>query len=435
MSRYFAGHLDKTIAFVESCLLETDGMNQREKSAYMFAKVQGTIKGFRSVTRTAEHAWAVGDAIKGKVVRDVCRYSKYAFPLPVYAFLSHGLCRTCFLNCYGMSNSSLCSIVKSLKGGEVVNVPRFRVNAVLSSDFVDSLLRLAAREGVHLTHEMVAMLRIPNSPESFTCYAWMHAHFEMIGDNIPNSDCEIHLEPISIKEVWQEYADEMKGYNEEPLEVKAFGSMWVNCFPFVKIREYKAVTGKCDTCAALSHCRRTFKDNKSRTAVKKFHALHRMTYMGERRTYAQRVQQSFDLPEYFMSVISDGMAQNHCMLPWWANNMQFGDYLPQHLQGLLNHGRGFTFFRTFHNIVGGGSFQLQCFLMELDFYYERDGKLPDTLFYQIDGGIENTAKTCIVMMELLVAMRLVKTIVLTRLPVGHTHADIDARFFRSYTML
>ena len=74
-------------------------------------------------------------------------------------------------------------------------------------------------------------------------------------------------------------------------------------------------------------------------------------------------------------------------------------------------------------------------LMELDFYYERDGKLPDTLFYQIDGGIENTAKTCIVMMELLVAMRLVKTIVLTRLHVGHTHADIDARFFRSYTML
>ena len=96
LSRYFAGNLDKTIAFVESCLLETDDMNQREKSAYMFAKVQGTIKGFRSVTRTAEHAWAVGDAIKGKVVRDVCRYSKYAFPLPVYAFLSHGLCRTCF---------------------------------------------------------------------------------------------------------------------------------------------------------------------------------------------------------------------------------------------------------------------------------------------------------------------------------------------------
>ena len=334
-----------------------------------------------------------------------------------------------------MSGSSLSSIVKSLKAGEVFHAPRFRVNATLSPEFVDKLIRLATQRGLDLTHEMIAMLRIPNSAESFTCYAWMHAHFEMVGDQIPNSDGEIHLEPISIKEVWQEYAEEMTGYSEVPLEVQAFGSMWVNCFPYVKIREYKAVTGKCETCAALSHCRRTFKDKSSRKTITYMHALHRVTYMGERRTYALRVQEAFDLPDYYMSVISDGMAQNHCLLPWWANNMQFGEYLPQHLQGLLNHGRGFTFFRTFHNIVGGGSFQLHCFLMELDFYYERDGKLPDTLYYQIDGGVENVAKTCIVMMELLVAKRLVRKIILTRLPVGHTHADIDVRYFLAYAMI
>lgn len=53
--------------------------------------------------------------------------------------------------------------------------------------------------------------------------------------------------------------------------------------------------------------------------------------------------------------------------------------------------------------------------------------MPDTIYYQVDGGVENVAKTAIVLMELLVARRLTRTIILTRLMVGHTHEDIDAR--------
>ena len=55
-------------------------------------------------------------------------------------------------------------------------------------------------------------------------------------------------------------------------------------------------------------------------------------------------------------------------------------------------------------------------------------RLPDTIYYQIDGGSENTAKCVIAMCELLVARRLTKKIVLTRLLVGHTHEDIDSKF-------
>jgi hypothetical protein len=56
------------------------------------------------------------------------------------------------------------------------------------------------------------------------------------------------------------------------------------------------------------------------------------------------------------------------------------------------------------------------------------GKLPETIFYQIDGGSENTAKAVMYFCELLIARRIVMRIVLTRLMVGHTHADIDAVF-------
>lgn len=48
--------------------------------------------------------------------------------------------------------------------------------------------------------------------------------------------------------------------------------------------------------------------------------------------------------------------------------------------------------------------------------------------WQVDGGGENTAKTALAICELLVARRLTRRVVLTRLMVGHTHEDIDAIF-------
>ena len=68
---------------------------------------------------------------------------------------------------------------------------------------------MAAKRNLILSHEQIAMLRIPNRVEAFSCYAWMHSHFECVGDQIPNSPGEIHLEPITIREVWQEYCEDM----------------------------------------------------------------------------------------------------------------------------------------------------------------------------------------------------------------------------------
>lgn len=75
------------------------------------------------------------------------------------------------------------------------------------------------------------------------CYTWLHNYFNLVGDNIPNSAGEIHLEPIEIKEVWKEYKDDMDYVHESSISCIEFGSLWTNCYSHVKIREYKAVTG------------------------------------------------------------------------------------------------------------------------------------------------------------------------------------------------
>ena len=63
------------------------------------------------------------------------------------------------------------------------------------------------------------------------------------------------------------------------------------------------------------------------------------------------------------------------------------------------------------------------------------GILLETIYYQIDGGSENTAKVMMAMCELLVARRFCQKLVLTRLPVGHTHEDIDSKFAKIWKAL
>jgi hypothetical protein len=47
---------------------------------------------------------------------------------------------------------------------------------------------------------------------------------------------------------------------------------------------------------------------------------------------------------------------------------------------------------------------------------------------QVDGGAENANKTVLAYLEWLVVKRVVRKIVYSRLPTGHTHEDIDATF-------
>ncbi len=111
--------------------------------------------------------------------------------------------------------------------------------------------------------------------------------------------------------------------------------------------------------------------------------LFRTAYMGERLTYGTRRQQAMSYPSEFISLISDGMAQIHCELPWYANNKDVDCKLTQHLQGVLCHGRSLTIYRTFENVRTGTNLAIHSFLSVLDDTLKREGRLPDTIFHQV----------------------------------------------------
>jgi len=179
----------------------------------------------------------------------------------------------------------------------------------------------------------------------------------------------------------------------------------------------------------LTCCRQQYRDKRNRELVSSLHQFHRMTYMAERHAYAANIALAYTDKENYFSCISDGMAQEHMLLPWLGNQNKSPVRLKHKMIGVLCHNRRFFGFRFYHNVIGGANASIHCFLLALEAEYQAtNGKLPSTIFYQVDGGPENANCAVLAIAELLVARRVTRKVVITRLMVGHTHCDGDAIF-------
>lgn len=221
-----------------------------------------------------------------------------------------GVCKKAFCNAHCVSSSHVDNIVREIKQGKQNSMTKFSDRSKVELSMLPGLRKLANGFGLYISSKQVAAAKLPNSPTVLTAYGWMARHFALIGDSAPNSE-EIHLEPIHIVEVYGEHVMDMEAAGIPHVNVDTFANIWTNCFDHVhvKIREFKAVSGKCQCCANLSTLRRTFKSQRDREYVTMMHALHRSTYMGERITYAARRNDAIMQKGSYLSLISDGMAQ------------------------------------------------------------------------------------------------------------------------------
>ena len=177
----------------------------------------------------------------------------------------------------------------------------------------------------------------------------------------------------------------------------------------------------------------TYRDSIRRTLIAEVFSLHKSgLFMPERLQYYKRRDEKDTNPNC-LSVISDGMQQNHSTVPYEGNKFQFTNNITMHLLGFLEHGQRLTIFRTFPNVSNNANLTIHCMLYQLNIYKQRCQKFPHKLNWQIDGGAENANKNILAFCEMLVSLRIIQEIVLTRLPTGHTHEDIDSHFGRIWT--
>ena len=178
------------------------------------------------------------------------------------------------------------------------------------------------------------------------------------------------------------------------------------------------------------------RDDVRKKLIAELFAYHRTAYSNERKAYYERADRAINMPHDFYSSISDGMSSHKTRVPFKGDNTyDYNPSLPLHFQAEFAHGRALHIYRTFHNVTCGGNLATHCWLLSLQREYKKNMKetggrrgLPDTIYHQVDGGCENTACAALAACELLVARRLTKKVVLSRLIVGHTHEDIDAIF-------
>jgi hypothetical protein len=388
------------------CIEELQHCDKKQKKDYLMEKIRSciattTTKGYFSFN------WTIG-LRPGKIMQNVCR--------------------DCFCNAYCCGTTYVDVLIQKIKrrdrnsDGQLGDAQR-----PVQSAFVKSLIDLAASFDIELSPRQIASLTVPKTVASLTCFAWMQSFFDSVGDKQPNHN-EIHLEPTDIKTVHAEYHQVVGDCGEPVLEYQAFLRMWASCFPHVKIREFKAVSGKCTTCCLLSEARRKQMSLAGRRYLTELHALHRTMYMGERLDYYERRNNAMLMPRFYWSGIGDGMMQAHCVLPHRGNMVAAPQTLSQHIQGMIAHGRSIEIYRTFHNVPVTSNLATHCLLLALEKVQREEGRVPDTVYYQIDGGPENTSNAALGIAELIIVRGLAKKVVITRLPVGHTHEDIDSKF-------
>lgn len=74
----------------------------------------------------------------------------------------------------------------------------------------------------------------------------------------------------------------------------------------------------------------------------------------------------------------------------------------------------------------GADLTIYCILSQIEKWKSRnDGRYPEEIYLQVDGGSENANQFVLALCELLVAKRMTRVMYYTRLPVGKCQAHIS----------
>ena len=205
----------------------------------------------------------------------------------------------------------------------------------------------------------------------------------------------------------------------------------------MKICEYKNVTGKCEVCEACKKLMTQSKSKALRIIVRQYKLMHRAFFMGEKLMYYQRRAEAANSDGEIGSIIIDKMGTHVTQLPLLSNLYSLKEHFPVAVTGAISHGTNeTTFYLSAPNVSIGASYTIHCIFAEMRKLYARNKNKPlKKVFIEIDGASDNTAEAIIAACEHLVFKEFCPYILVARLPVGHTHEDIDSRFGKIWTFV
>jgi hypothetical protein len=263
---------------------------------------------------------------------------------------------------------------------------------------------------------------------------------------MPTKDGAIHLPLFSKKWAYLAYCKDNIILAKMLPSYSYFTKVW---------RERKALLGKiktqrkvgtlsrCGKCRVLQRqihaCRGDDQGTRDRLEAK--YKGHLILQNFERRFYAHKKNLAISEPNNFLSCIVDSSSQYVYNCPYAKSTYKGADpgsNLPQSLTAVYFHGRKFFIYPKSKNIAGGTNWTLHCLMSSLEqLVKESDGQpLPKTLFIQLDNcSGENKNKFVFAFLSSLVTKGMFDSIVVSFLPVGHTHEDVDQVFSQMVHLL
>ena len=154
----------------------------------------------------------------------------------------------------------------------------------------------------------------------------------------------------------------------------------------------------------------------------------------ERRHYhSNRLRAILD-PQTYLSLIIDGADQGKHLLPHFCSRSHLTDeVVKQHLYayGVIAHGRkAYTFLLPGH-VAQGHDVTIEVLWRVMNDIQTEEGQLPGVLLLQLDNTTkQNKGRYLFAFLALLVHHNVFDKVLVSFLPVGHTHEDIDQMFSR-----
>lgn len=261
---------------------------------------------------------------------------------------------------------------------------------------------------------------------------------QLFGDAMPHKE-HITLPVLNKKALWKECQDAWitseKHDGDMQISQNYFYRVWRALASFVKVRKHTGFM-LCSRCELLrEETTKHLKDEDVLLVLIEQHATHLKFIEKERFAYEERQALAEQSPDRYCSIIIDGADQKNYGLPHFATNTKSdaGQKLKVKVVGVLEHiVRGqewLSLFTMTEEYETGANHIVEVVHRALQRKKEKFGKLPPTLFVQVDNCIrENKNRYLMAYFQLFVHLGVFKMVQVSFLPIGHTHADIDQTF-------
>ena len=353
-------------------------------------------------------------------------------------------CKECYMRFNYITKSLLEKSKKINKKGNGIDINKRKERENSDGPFVEmngtefrKMLTVNKINNPQFHEDFLPFAFAPNGDDKELCLQWTNNYFFLYGDQQPDSETTYMSESFK-KDIYQQYKDHMERLNLRPVSKDTFNRIWINCFPYVQLREECNIIGKCKVCAKSAQLR-TSKKEVDKQAGKDMHMFHRCLFKPERCAYQSRILHALENPMKIFSLCIDIMDSYTLGTPYAGTQYKFNKCFDSVIVGAYVHGdstsqdpahwKRLRLYRTWNTVGKSCNLIIHVFLQALEEWIKiHKGQTPDIIYLQVDGGSENANNAFLSILQLVVNKNLCNQLVFSRLPTGHGHTDGDGGF-------